>query len=267
MGSERIPGSMAEEYYRTGDRDFILGHMQEGLARLKDSALFPVLVKPWAVNKVTCGSLLTFFDHSYSDVTVSLDACLIALLLINILIFAPLFFADLYSGLDGQGGGLNLFSRFQERIDRIETGFDLENQFEDTLSAFSNYTYLETSLEALKNFTGIEKPLMIIDDIKMFLRNVTELNIPEDEETTESVEESLNIYSVPLHVYKYPVDGSFGSSFHGFESEKDEVLDLSGATDDELMSFYQLPRAFKHSNLDSLRDMVMEMLLNREKGT
>ena len=33
--SERILGSMAEEYYRTGDRDFILGHMQEALARLK----------------------------------------------------------------------------------------------------------------------------------------------------------------------------------------------------------------------------------------
>ena len=100
----------------------------------------------------------------------------------------------------------------------------------------------------------------------MFLKNVTELNIPEDEESTESVKESLNIYRVPVHVYKYPVDGSFGSSFHGFESEKDEVLDLSGATDDELMSFYQLPRAFKHSNLDSLRDRVMELLLRKERG-
>ena len=168
-----------------------------------------MLVKPWAVNKVTCGSLLTFFDNSYSDVTVSLDACLIGLLLLNILIFAPLFLADLSSGLDGQGSGLNLFTRFQDRIDRIETGFDLENQFEsyrnvtfveDTLSALSNYTFLETSLGVFKNFTGIEKPLHIIEDIKMFLKNVTELNIPEDEETTESVEESLNIYRVPVHV-------------------------------------------------------------------
>ena len=253
---------MVEDYSR-GDRDFILGELEKAVGKLQDSALFPVLVKPWSVNKITCGSLLTLFDNSYSDVAVSLDACLIALLIVNILIFAPLFLADVDSVFDAQFSGLGLFTRFQDKIDRIETSFDLENQFEaytnltfieDTISALNNYTYFETSLEALKNYTGLENPLKIIDDIKMMLKNSTELNIPEIEESTDPVEESLNIHRVPVQVYKYPVDGSFGSSFHGFESEKDEVLDLSGATDDELMAFYQLPRAFPTSHLDTLRD-------------
>lgn len=267
---------MAGDYFR-GDRDFIISELEKAVGKIQDSALFPVLIKPWSVNKVTCGSLLTFFDNSLSDVTVSLDACLIALLVVNILIFAPLFLADVNSVFDGQFGGL--FTTFQDRIDRIETSFDLENQFdsyrnltflEDTLFALNNHTYFETSLEAIKNFTGIEKPLKIIEDIKMLIRNVTEINIPEIEESEEFVEESLNVHRVPIRVYKYPVDGSFGTSFHGFESEKDEVLDLSEATDDELMAFYQLPRSFgtyKQSHVDKLvayASRVMEKLLKKE---
>jgi len=265
---------METEDYRA-ERDFILGQIEQAVGKLQDSALFPVLVKPWSVNKITCGSILTFFDNSYSDVTVSLDACLIALLIVNIVIFAPLFLADLNSVLDGgQFSGLNLFTRFQDRIDRIETNFDLESHFEayknftfieDTLSVLNNYTDFETSIEVLKNFTGIDKPLKIIDDIKMLLKNVTQLDMPEDEENSEPVEESLNVHRIPIHVYKYPVDGSFGSSFHGFESEKDEVLDLSGASDDELKAFYQLPRAFPSSSyLDRVREYgakVMSRLL------
>jgi len=234
-------------------------------------------VKPWSVNKVTCGSLLTFFDNSYSDVTVSLDACLIALLLVNIFIFAPLFLADLNSVLDGQFSGL--FTTFQDRIDRIETSFDLENQFdgygnlsfiEDTFFTLNNHSYFETSLEVIKNFTGIEKSLQIIDDIKMLLNQVTELDVPEDEESSEPVEETLSIHRVPVHIYKYPVDGSFGTQFHGFESEKDEVLDLSEATEDDLMAFYQLPRAFGASQKFSLDKLVkygrsmMEMMRQKK---
>ena len=265
---------MAEDYSR-GERDFILGELEKAVGKLQDSALFPMLVKPWSVNKVICGSLLTFFDNSYSDVTVSLDACLIALLMVNILIFAPLFLADVDSVFDAQFSGLGLFTRFQDKIDRIETSFDLENQFEayrnltfieDTISALNNSTYFETSLEALKNITGIEKPLKIIDYIKMLLKNVTELNIPVIEEPTDPVEESLNVHRVPVHVYKYPVDGSFGSSFHGFESEKEEVLDLSIAIDDELKAFYQLPRAFPTSQLDRLKEYGAKVIEKLMKG-
>lgn len=267
---------MAEDY--RAERDFILGQLEQAVGKLQDSALFPVLVKPWSVNKITCGSILTFFDNSYSEVTVSLDACLIALLIVNILIFAPLFLADLNSVLDGEIPGLNLFTRFQDRIDRIETNFDLDSHLEayrnftlieDTLSVLNNYTDFETSIEVLKNLTGIEKPLKIIDDIKMLLKNVTDLNNHIVEETTESGEESLNVHRVPIKVYKYPVDGSFGSSFHGFESEKNEILDLSGATDDELKAFYQLPRAFPNTQLDSLRyyraKVVERLMKNIEK--
>jgi len=251
------------------ERDFILGQLESALAKLQDSNLFSALLKPLSVNKITCGSLLTLLDNSYSDVTVSLDACLIALLVINILIFAPLLLADVSSLIDGQFQGLSLFTRFQDKIDRIETSLDLESQIEayrnitfieNALSTFDQITNFDNSLEALRNFTGIDRPLQIIENIKLLIRNVTDINVPEVEEVTEPVEESLNVHRVPVHVYKYPVDGSYGSSFHGFESEKGEVLDLSGATDDELMAFYQLPRKFPSSPVDGWRGVWAKLL-------
>ena len=88
------------------------------------SSLYPVLVRPWTVNKVTCGSLLTLLDNSLSDVTVSFDACLVALILLNIFIFGPLLFADVGDKFS------NIFYNFQDRIDRIESTLGLENHFE-----------------------------------------------------------------------------------------------------------------------------------------
>ena len=57
--------------------------------------------------------------------------------------------------------------------------------------------------------------------------------------------EFLNTNRAPVYVYKYPVDGTYGSMFQGFETLKDEVLDLSHASDKELKEFYSLPRSFR----------------------
>ena len=38
--ADRQTVSMAEEYYRTGDRDFVLGHIQEAMAKLQAGCQF-----------------------------------------------------------------------------------------------------------------------------------------------------------------------------------------------------------------------------------
>ena len=108
-----------------------------------DSSLYPILVKPWTVNKVTCGSLLTFLDNSVTDVTVSLDACLVALVLLNVFLFGPLLWADVGDKFS------NIFHSFQDRIDRIESAFGLENHFD----AYKNPTFLENIISTMHNNT------------------------------------------------------------------------------------------------------------------
>ena len=90
----------------------------DGLSKtIQDSSVYPILVKPWTVNKVTCGSLLTFLDAATPDVTVSFDACLVALILLNLFIFGPLLWADVGDKFS------NIFFSFQDRIDRIENAY------------------------------------------------------------------------------------------------------------------------------------------------
>merc|ERR1719384_1533657 len=50
-------------------------------AQLRDTTLYPLILNPLDINKLTCGSFLTLFDNSNSDITVAADACLFGLLL------------------------------------------------------------------------------------------------------------------------------------------------------------------------------------------
>jgi len=157
--------------------------VEAGRRAIQDSSLYPLLVRPWSVNKVTCGSLLTLVENSDSEVTVSLDACLVILLLINIAIFAPLLLADLNSVLTDVRLS-NLFTSVQDRVDRLETGLGLESQLaayhnltllEDLLSVVNNQTFLENSFEAFKNFTGIDKPIRMLEGMRETLETLTDL--------------------------------------------------------------------------------------------
>jgi len=222
------------------------------------SSLYPILVKPWTVNKVTCGSLMTLIDNSLSDVTVSFDACLVALLLLNIFIFGPLLFADM------SGQFSNIFLSFQDRIDRIENALGLENHFEvyknptfleNLISTMHNNTYLDTTLRAVRNLTqqfdmDFGNPMERLDDFSTFLQNFDTLSSTNDdsgEDLENEIDDNQYLIShrIPVSVYKYPIDGTFGGSmFQGLETLTHEVLDLSGASDKELKEFYSLPRSF-----------------------
>ena len=42
-------------------------------AQVRDSFLYPLILNPLNVNKLTCGSVLTLYDNSSSDITVAAD--------------------------------------------------------------------------------------------------------------------------------------------------------------------------------------------------
>jgi len=55
------------------------------VAELRDSLVVPLLLNPFEVNKLTCGSIITFYDNSAgADATVAVDLCLTALLLAKV---------------------------------------------------------------------------------------------------------------------------------------------------------------------------------------
>ena len=69
-------------------------------------------------------------------------------------------------------------------MDRLETGLGLESQLaayhnltllEDLLSVVNNQTFLENSFEAFKNFTGIDKPIRMLEGMRETLETLTDL--------------------------------------------------------------------------------------------
>lgn len=112
---------------------------------------------------------------------------------------------------------------------------------------------LDSPIETIRNITrniDIGNPFDKFEELSSFIQNLKQFssdieeNIEDPSENEIDDNEYLNSNRVPVNVYKYPVDGSFGSIFQGFEQYKDEVLDLSSASQDERREYYSLPRSF-----------------------
>ena len=112
---------------------------------------------------------------------------------------------------------------------------------------------LDSPIESLQNLTrriDIGNPFDKIEELTTFLQNMKDFTSDSEESSSDDngneIDDNYYLKSnrVPINVYKYPVDGSFGSIFQGFETLKDEVLDLSKASPDELKEYYSLPRSF-----------------------
>lgn len=105
-------------------------------------------------------------------------------------------------------------------------------------------------METIRNITrsiDIGNPFDKIEELSSFIQSLESVssdidNLSENSENEIDDNENLKTHRVPVYVYKYPVDGSYGSIFQGFETVKDEVLDLSTASQDELKEYYSLPR-------------------------
>merc|ERR1712064_54567 len=112
-----------------------------------------------------------------------------------------------------------------------------------------------TTLSAVRNLTqqfdmDFGNPLERLDDFSTFLQRFENFSSKDDESEEEldnEIDDNQYLIShrIPVSVYKYPVDGSFGGSmFQGLETLTHEVLDLSGASEKEMKEFYSLPRSF-----------------------
>merc|ERR1711892_1059412 len=104
-------------------------------AELRDSFLYPVLLNPLSINKLTCGSVLTLYDNSSNDITVAADVCLITLLIGKLMVLLPMILENL--NVDLENGVFGVIGNFQEGVNN---GVD------------NKLTALEKPIEALAGF-------------------------------------------------------------------------------------------------------------------
>ena len=107
-------------------------------AEVRDSFLYPVLLNPLSINKLTCGSVLTLYDNSDSEITVAADICLITLLVGKLMVLLPIILENL--NVDLQNGVFGAIGSFQEGVNKVQSGVD------------NNLAGLEKPIEALAEF-------------------------------------------------------------------------------------------------------------------
>merc|ERR1712123_255257 len=91
-------------------------------AEVRDSFLYPVLLNPLSINKLTCGSVLTLYDNSDSDITVAADICPITLLVGKLMVLLPIILENL--NVDFQNGVFGAIGSFQEGVNKVQSGVD-----------------------------------------------------------------------------------------------------------------------------------------------
>merc|ERR1712002_612819 len=110
--------------------------LEDLLAELRDSTVFPVLLNPFQITKLTCGSLITFYDTGATDATVSVDLCLTALIVAKLLVIVPLLIGDI-NVQRTQGGIVGLMDLFWSGLAaaRLEllTSKSVEEETDDAL--------------------------------------------------------------------------------------------------------------------------------------
>jgi hypothetical protein len=72
------------------------------------------------VNKLTCGSIITFYDNSAdADATVAVDLCLTALLLAKLFVIVPMILSNMDAG-SLEGGVFGIFDKLGESLSRLD---------------------------------------------------------------------------------------------------------------------------------------------------
>ena len=86
-------------------------------AELRDSFLYPLILNPLQINKLTCGSVVTLYDNNSDDITVAADICLITLLIGKLMVLLPLIWENLNVDLENVIFGVIL--NFQEGFNKV----------------------------------------------------------------------------------------------------------------------------------------------------
>ena len=72
------------------------------------------------MNKLTCGSIITFYDNSAdADATVAVDLCLTALLLAKLFVIVPMILSNMDAG-SLEGGVFGIFDKLGESLSRLD---------------------------------------------------------------------------------------------------------------------------------------------------
>merc|ERR1711971_298765 len=96
------------------------GSLSNFVAELRDSLVAPLLLNPFEVNKLTCGSIITFYDNSAdADATVAVDLCLTALLLAKMFVIVPMILSNMETG-SLEGGVFGIFDKLGESLSRLD---------------------------------------------------------------------------------------------------------------------------------------------------
>jgi len=214
-------------------------------AELRDSFLYPVLLNPLQINKLTCGSVLTIFDNSSEDITVAADVCLITLLIGKLMVLLPMILENL--NLDLENGVFGVIGNFQEGVNKVQSGVD------------NKLAVLEKPIEALAGFPA----------------NLAYL-------AGDSSQSGPASYSPQQSSYNAPQASGHHGSHHGghhanmrktdtgydyveFESRKDtenevDYVDLSEIKEEDLADYYNLPRSFQVAKLDNDLQSLLHQL-------
>merc|ERR1712106_10710 len=212
-------------------------------AELRDSFLYPVLLNPLSINKLTCGSVLTLFDNSDSDITVAADICLITLLIGKLMVLLPIILENL--NVDLQNGVFGAIGSFQEGVNKVQNGVD------------NNLAVLEKPIEALAGFPDKLKSFgqSAAADVAAYAAPQPEYNAPQAG------------YAAPNPYFnrrKTYADYDSANS-NSFESRKDtetdvDYVDLSQMKEEDLAGYYNLPRSFQVAKIETdLQNIIQEL--------
>merc|ERR1711881_427398 len=199
-------------------------------AEVRDSFLYPLLLNPLQINKLTCGSVLTLYDNSSNDMTVAADICLITLLIGKLMVLLPIILENL--NVDLENGVFGAIGSFQEGV---ESGVD------------NKLTVLEKPIEALAGFP---------DKLKAFSDTALD-NINSD--TAPSYGAPQTGYPAPQAGYSAPQTGySAPNSF--FRKNDVDYVDLSQIKEEDLADYYNLPRSFQVAKIETVLHNILKQL-------
>ena len=215
-------------------------------AQVRDSFIYPLLLNPLQINKLTCGSVLTLYDNSSDDITVAADVCLITLLIGTLMVLLPIILENL--NVDLQNGVFGAIGNFQEGVNKVQSGVD------------NNLAVLEKPIEALAGFPNK-------------LKSFGQTAVGSLQSDTASYTAPHTGYNAPQAGYAAPNpyfnlrktdndDYDYSTAFESRKDNKNDVdyVDLSQIKEEDLADYYNLPRSFQVAKIETvLQDILQEL--------
>ena len=219
-------------------------------AQVRDSFIYPLLLNPLQVNKLTCGSVLTLYDNSSDDITVAADICLITLLLGKLLVLMPIILENL--NIDLQNGVFGALGDFQEGVTKVQNGV-VDNKL----------AVLEKPLEALSGFP--DKLASLSQSAKQKLaKGASSLSAASAQPTGgySNPNTGFQVHDPYFNLRKKDADYDYLSTFESRKDTNNDVdyVDLSQIKEEDLADYYNLPRSFQVAKIETVLQNILHEL-------